>query len=176
MLTNRHFKLFTIYLAYNLFIKAFYAGVSPILYIENSDINYNISFLPIEWSAPFSFFGNVYALVVLDLFWLFPFTIMNLHLYINLIQQLLKSRVGIYQIQSFVILRTYLIWCAFYCCAICFNYWSKGTNSGGLFSGPFSPYSDISITYLLLGNFVFMLFFVPLWNLFVREWLERPEP
>lgn len=78
---------------------------------------------------------------------------------------------------SFEILKVYLFWCLAYLCSIGFGYFLEDNHVGSFFGEHASPYGIYTITSLLLGNFVFLLIFVPLWNKFLKKWVlaDRKE-
>jgi hypothetical protein len=112
-----------------------------------------------------TFFINIYF----DLFWLLPYTIMNLYVFVKLINHLIQGQGSTYQHVSFVLLKVYLFWSLVSLCIIGYAFYRSGTFDNSL--SPYSPTGSLTILYLLLGNFIFLLVFVPLWNKFIQKWV-----
>ena len=171
--TNKYLKLTIVYVFYNYFLKVFFYFLNPFIYNDNPDnVSKNLFFegRPAEGVEMVSkVASNIYINIIHDLFGLLPYTLMNLYIFFKLIKHLMKSEERIYQILSFVILKLYLFWCLIYLCYISYIFLKTGvfkdTNS------PHSPHGSLTITYMLLGNFVFLLIFVPLWNKFIKKWV-----
>ncbi|MEZ5056307.1 MAG: hypothetical protein R2879_04645 [Saprospiraceae bacterium] len=76
---------------------------------------------------------------------------------------------------SFTILKVYLIWTVIYLCSIGFGLALNEGDLESLFAGPYAPYGGLTITYFLLGNFVYLLWFVPLWNWRIKYWVIKTD-
>jgi hypothetical protein len=88
---------------------------------------------------------------------------MNVSIFASLIIRLLdKGEEDIHAHHSFAILRVYLFWVTMYSFLVGFGFMKDGPSNAII--SALSPYGSFTITYLLLGNFVFLLLFVPLWN------------
>ena len=104
-----------------------------------------------------------------DLFWFLPYTVMNIYIFIKILCYLKTGKESVYQHVSFTILKVYLFWVLIYLCSIGFGFLITQSYHG--IDGPYAPYGSLTITYLLLGNFVFLLLFAPLWNKYVKMWV-----
>ena len=171
---NRIVKLFLIYLPYNAFLKAFYVLFNHIIYIEYPENIEQAYFLTTEGdNITQVIFSNIFLIIIYDFFWLLPATIMNFYIFYKMTTSLLQEKEKVHEYISFLLLKVYLFWCLIYLCSIGFGSFIKEDSLGSLLSGPFAPYGGLMITYILLGNFVFLIFFIPLWNRFVKHWLKR---
>ena len=169
-------KLVILYLFYNVCLKIFFSLFNHLLYIEYPEDIKQLSFFVIKDNFLSAFIENLFRVISSDLFWLLPYTIMNIYIFVKLINYLIKENRDVYQYMSFVILKVYFFWCIVYLCSIGFGFFLENGGLGSLLGGVASPYGGYTITYLLLGNFVFVLLFVPLWNKIVKNWVFKTKP
>jgi hypothetical protein len=167
---NNSVKLLLIYLPYNTFLKAFYVLFNHIIYIEYPENIGQAYFRTTEGDNIIEIiFSNIFLNIIYDFFWLLPATIMNFYIFYKLITSLLQEKENVYEYISFLILKVYLFWCLIYLCSIGFGSFIKEDSLGSLLSGSFAPYGGLMITYILLGNFVFLILFVPLWEKYIKK-------
>lgn len=169
-----YLKLFSIYLFYNFFLKFIFFLLNDLIYVEYTDvIKRNLFF---EWKAD-DFYGNIKSILTLSIFydfiWLLPYTLMNIYIFIRFIRYLCVEGENAYQYIGFIILQVYLFWVFIYFCSIGFGFLITETYYG--INGPLAPYGSFTITYLLLGNSIFILLFIPLWNKFLKDWVIKPN-
>ena len=167
---SKFIRIFIIYLFYTIFLKTFFFLFNDLIYVGYSDnIKRDLFF---EWKGDDLFTKIISTLsvnIIYDFFWLLPYTIMNIYIFIKLISYLLKGGENVYPHLSFIILKVYLFWFLIYLCSIGFGFLITDTYHG--LNGPLAPYGSLTITYLLLGNFVFLLLFTPLWNKYIKKWV-----
>lgn len=164
----RSVKVFIIYLGYSCFLKLFHFSFSQALYVEiDHEFGHDI-FLQGMGDGFFEKLRSLIGLnIAYDLFWLLPYTVMNVYLFLQLID-LLESRVeDVYHVICLRILQVFLVWSL-----IAFV---VGLNGGDAFQGVYSPYSSFSIVYTVVGNFVFASLFIPLWKWKLGYWFQKPE-
>ena len=170
----KYLKLISIYLCYNIFLKIFFFLANDLIYAGYSDNMKRDLFF--EWRGD-SLFAKIITIlsvnIIYDFFWLLPYTIMNAYIFVKLLTYLLKGGKNVYQYVSFNILKVYLFWFLIYLCSTGFGFLITETYHG--LNGPLAPYGSLTITYLLLGNFVFVLLFVPLWNKIVKNWVFKTK-
>jgi hypothetical protein len=158
MLLNRGEKtqVIVLYLVYNIFLKFLCSLIAPILYIENNDYSESINFAIWKNSLFESIFVTIYWNLILDLFWLLPFTLVNIFIFYKWL-----NKFSIDYINSLV-LKIYIIWCLFYGFSLGVKLYNR---SGGLdlsFWGPYAPHGYLTIVYFLIGNFLYFNIVLPL--------------
>ena len=163
-----YLKLIVIYVFYNYFLKVFFHLLYPIVYANSlNNIKRALFFQgkgdTIVAKAISTFFANI----AMDLFWLLPYTIVNLYFFTKLIRHLVKNEEKAYQHLSFTLLKLYLFCCLIYLGYA--NYIFLTTHTYEDSNSPLSPHGSLTITYMLLGNFIFLLIFVPMWNRFLKK-------
>lgn len=167
---NNTVKLLLVYLPYNAFLKALYVLFNHIIYIEYPENIEQAYFLTTEGdNITEIIFSNIFLNIIYDFFWLLPATIMNFYIFYKLITSLFHEKKNVYEYISFLLLKVYLFWCLIYLCSIGFGSFIKEDSLESLLAGPFAPYGGIMITYILLGNFVFLILFVPLWEKYIKK-------
>lgn len=170
--TIRYLKLIAIYIFYNYFLKVFYHLLNPLIYAYSPEnIDRDLFFEGKgDWIAT-KIASIIFLNIFNDLVWLLPFTIMNLYVFIKLIDHLTKGEARTYQYFSFILLKVYLFWCMIYLCYFGFVFFTAKTfdKDGGI--SPYFPYGSATIIYFLLGNFCFLLIFVPMWDKFIKKWV-----
>lgn len=167
-----YLKIFAIYLVYNAFLKIFFTLFNHIIYVEYPEEIARVSFFVIRDNLLTAFFESIARIILSDVFWLLPYTVMNIYIFKKLIKYLIEGREHVYEHLSFVILKVYFFWCIIYLLSIGFGSFLEEDNIGSLLGGGLAPYGGYTITYLLLGNFVFLLIFVPLWNSYIKKWIK----
>jgi hypothetical protein len=166
-----YLKIVLLYIFYNYFLKIFFSVFNKMIYVNHFDnVNQKLFF---EWKGA-GLFTNIASSIAMniiyDLFWLLPYTIMNVYIFARLIIRLLDGgEEGIYAHLSFTILKVYLFWVVIYLCLTGFGFFEADTINK--LSSPIAPYGSFTITYLLLGNFVFLILFIPAWNKFLKKWV-----
>jgi len=168
---NRFLKIVLLYIVYNISLKLFFSLFNHLIYIEYPEKIKSVSFIVIKDNILISVLESFFRIVSSDIFWLLPFTIMNIYIFYALIKGLLEGNKNMYQHMSFIILRVYLVWCIIYLCSIGFGFGIEDRSIESLFGGVAAPYGGYTITYLLLGNFIYVLWFVPLWNWRIKNWI-----
>ena len=172
LISIKYLKLVLIYVFYTYFLKVFFHFLTPLIYAYSPEnIDRDLFFEGKGDSVVTKIISIFFVNIAMDLIWLLPFTIMNLFVFIKLIGHLIKGNGSTYQYISFILLKVYLFWCLIYLCYFSFVFFTNKTfdNDGGI--SPYFPYGSATIIYFLLGNFCFLLIFVPLWNKFLKKWV-----
>lgn len=170
--TVRYLKLIVIYVFYNYFSKVFFYLLRPLIYADHLDnLNKKLFFQKNGDSIVTKIKSIIFLNLINDLFWLLPYTIVNLYFFIKLINHLVKNEEKIYQHLSFILLKMYIFCCLTYMAYA--NYIFLKTNAYKDLDSPLSPHGSLTIIYMLLGNFCFLLIFVPLWNKFIKKWITK---
>lgn len=165
MSIKRIFSILLFYFSYNLFLKFFFYLFNHILYKSYPENIDQINFFHFEGDNLIdNIISNIFLNVISDWFWLLPFTILNIYIFLKLLKLLAMNEVNIYERMSFILLKVYFIWCLIYLFSIGIGLIIKENTLSSLIGGPFAPYGSYAITYFLLGNFTFLLLFIPLWN------------
>ncbi len=170
--TTKYLKLIVIYIFYNYFLKVFFHFLTPLIYVYSPENIDRDLFLEGKGdSIATKIISIIFVNIFFDLLWLLPFTIMNLYIYIKLVCHLIKGEGRTYQYISFILLKVYFLWCLIYLCAIGFVFFKTNNleNDGGM--SPYFPYGSATIIYFLMGNFCFLLIFVPLWDKLIKKWI-----
>ncbi len=169
---TKYLKILLLYIFYNLFIKVFFILCNDLIFAGiphyvNDDIY-------LQYKGP-SVLRNLGILIslslIFDLIWLLPYTLMNAYVFYRLIVLSKSESRYVSARMSFTILLLYFIWCMVYL-GISGVHYLTSTSQRILF-GPCAPYGSFTITYFLLGNFVFLLIFVPLWNKYLGSWIKK---
>ncbi len=173
MIKNNFLKWVVIYVYYNYFLKILFVLINNLLYINLPEQNIRSDIFRQHrgdemWEKLISIiFGNI----AYDLIWVLPYTIMNLYIFVKLLRMLNSANEFVLQKISFTILKKFTLCCVFHLCFVGFE--KLFTDSNQTIYGPYAPYGSFTITYLLLGNFVFLVTFVPLWNKFIGSWIKK---
>jgi hypothetical protein len=152
-------QVIVLYLIYNIFLKFLCSLIAPILYIENINYSESINFTIWKNSLFESIFVTIYCNLILDLFWLLPFTLVNVFIFYKWLNKFSMDYI------NSLILKIYIIWCLLYG----FSLGVKLSNSSdGLdlsFWGPYAPHGYLIIVYFLIGNFLYFNIVLPLLNM-----------
>ncbi len=170
---NNILKVILVYIFYNQSLKIFFVITNNLLYIDFPE--HNISkdvFLQHQGENLLMKFVSLICVNIFnDLFWALPYTIMNLYIFSKLLRNLNTGNKYVYHQMSFIILTIFTLYCVIYLCFI--GYDLLFSDSYQALDSPYAPYGSFTITYLLLGNFVFLLTFLPLWNKFIGSWIKK---
>lgn len=168
---RRELKLFVLYIFYNYFLKIFFHFTYPIIYASFPDnANEDIFWAGIEDSVLDKILSSLFLNLFYDFVWLLPYTILNLIIYINLINSLIQNKKDIIKKQSIFILKSYAFWCILYLCIVGYIFYTKGSFEDS--HSPYAPYGSLSTIYLFLGNIIFTLIFIPSWNHSLKKWIN----
>ena len=139
-------KLVILYLFYNVCLKIFFSLFNHLLYIEYPEDIKQLSFFVIKDNFLSTFIENLFRVISSDLFWLLPYTIMNIYIFMKLINYLIKENRDAYQYMSFVILKVYFFWCIVYLCSIGFGFFlEKYCSCLNSKSAIFFPFKGLNI-------------------------------
>lgn len=162
-------KLFFLYIFYNLYLKLFYNYSVQTIYFEYpADLN-AFSFPFVEGNIFRNILGTIYANVLTDLFWLLPFTIMNIVVFSQLARSnSSESRKLFLNHLNSLILKAYAVWGCIYIIAILVGINQK--RDLDLITGdPYAAYGHLALVYFLLGNFTFFNIVLPLLVGFLKK-------
>ena len=169
-----YLKIIFLYLCYNLYLKIFFSLANDLIYIGYPHNMKSNLFFQCKGDNMYAKITSIVSVnIIYDLFWFLPFTIMNIYIFIKILRYAKKDENNLYQYGSFTILKVYFFWVLVSFCSIGFGFLITETYHG--LNGPLAPYGSLTITYLLLGNFVYLLSFVPLWNKYIKNWLTYTD-
>ena len=104
-----------------------------------------------------SFLATVYLNIVADLFWLLPFTLMNMFIFFKLVTcRWSDDGFSLPDRLNSVIIKVFVAWCFIYLFTIGFGVFGEIKDIGSLLSGPYAPYGSFVLVYTVLGNFVYV--------------------
>ena len=102
----------------------------------------------------------MYLNIVVDLFWLLPYTLMNMFIFFKLVTYCWSDdRFSLSDHLNSIIIKVFVTWCFIYLCTIGFGVFGEIKNIGSLLSGPYAPYGSLILVYTVLGNFVYVQLF-----------------
>lgn len=166
---NNWWKISILYFGYNMYTKIFFSIINHIIYVEYPEKIDSVSFFVISKNFLISFLESTSRVIVSDLLWLAPYTVMNMFVFLVLIDSLLKEQSNFLSRLTLLLMKVYLLWVLVYLFSIGLGTNLKESGIGSFLSGPFSPYGSYTITYFLLGNFTF--FYIV--DIFLKKILSR---
>ena len=153
-----------------MYLKIFFSLANDLIYIGYPHTLKNHLFFQIRGDNLFSKITSIISInIIYDLFWFLPYTIMNIYVFTMILRHAQRDEKSLFQHGSFTILKVFSFWVLAYFCSIGFGFLITETYYG--LNGPLAPHGSLTITYLLLGNFVYLLSFGPLWKKYIKNWL-----
>lgn len=158
-----------------MYLKTFFSITNHVIYVEYPEKIDSISFFVISENILISLLENVSRVLVSDLFWLLPYTAMNMFVFYVFVVSLLKGHDNFLPKLVLTLMKLYLLWVFAYLLLTGFGTNLKENGIGSFLSGPFSPYGSYTITYFLLGNFTFLYIVDTFLKKRLGRWIRNGE-
>ena len=163
-------KLILLYLFYAVYLRIFYSLFVEIIYYEYP-ARLNNFFFPflVERNIFLNILGTIWGNLLVDLFWLLPFTVMNIVVFSQLTRSIFSGnrRLFLNHINS-LMLKAYAVWVCIYVIVILFAYAQEGDLYVPNYA-TYAPFGHLALVYFLLGNFTFFNVVLPLLDSFLRK-------